>query len=49
MSEFNKILFIFVQTTLVFCYTLVDDLKNDNYNFLSESKFKYFSIKKNIF
>jgi len=49
MSEFNKILFIFIQTSLVFCYTLVDDLKNDNYNFLSKSKFKYFSIKKNIF
>lgn len=49
MSEFNKTLFIFIQTSLVFCYTLVDDLKNDNYNFLSKSKFKYFSIKKNIF
>lgn len=49
MSEFNKILFIFIQTSLVFCYTLVDDLKNDKYNFLSKSKFKYFSIKKNIF
>ena len=49
MSEFNKILFIFIQTSSVFCYTLVDDLKNDNYNFLSKSKFKYFSIKKNIF
>ena len=49
MSEFNKILFIFIQTSFVFCYTLVDDLKNDNYNFLSKSKFKYFSIKKNIF
>jgi len=49
MSEFNKILFIFIQTSLVFCYTLVDDLKNDNYSFLSKSKFKYFSIKKNIF
>ena len=49
MSEFNKILFIFIQTSLVFCYTLVDDLKNDNYNFLLKSKFKYFSIKKNIF
>ena len=49
MSEFNKILFIFIQTSLVFCYTSIDDLKNDNYNFLSKSKFKYFSIKKNIF
>ena len=49
MSEFNKTLFIFIQTSLVFCYTLVDDLKNDNYNFLLKSKFKYFSIKKNIF
>ena len=49
MSEFNKILFIFIQTSLVFCYTLVDDLKNDNYNFLLKSKFKYSSIKKNIF
>ena len=49
MSEFNKIIFIFIQTSLVFCYTFVDDLKNDNYNFLSKSKFKYFSIKKNIF
>ena len=49
MSELNKILFIFIQTSLVFCYSLVDDLKNDNYNFLSKSKFKYFSIKKNIF
>ena len=49
MSEFNKIIFIFIQTSLVFCYTLVDDLKNDNYNFLLNSKFKYFSIKKNIF
>ena len=49
MIQINKILFIVIQTSLVFSYTLVDDLKNDNYNFLSKSKFKYFSIKKDIF
>ena len=49
MIQINKILFIVIQTSLVFSYTLVDDLKNDNYKFLSKSKFKYSSIKKDIF
>jgi len=49
MIQINKILFIIIQTSTVFSYTLVDDLKNDNYSFLSKSKLKYFSIKKDIF
>ena len=49
MIQINKILFIIIQTSAVFSYTLVDDLKNDNYSFLSKSKLKYFSIKKDIF
>ncbi len=49
MIKINKILFIIIQTSAVFSYTLVDDLKNDNYSFLSKSKLKYFSIKKDIF
>jgi len=49
MIQINKILFIIMQTSTVFSYTLVDDLKKDNYSFLSRSKLKYFSIIKDIF
>ena len=49
MIQINKILLIIIQTSTVFSYTLVDDLKNENDSFLSKSKLKYFSIKKDIY